>query len=129
MALAAQLISPTPANAPPATIVAEGLTKRFGEVAAVDDLSFRVQEGTVVGFLAPNGAGKTTTLRMVLGLARPTAGGATALGVPFTALPDPGHTVGANLELSGAHPGRSGRTTCAPSPCSPASPARGSRRC
>src|SRR4051795_6278657 len=92
-----------------ATIAAMGLTKRFGEVAAVDDLSFRVREGAVTGFLGPNGAGKTTTLRMVLGLARPTAGSATVLGVPFAELPDPGHTLGANLESCGAHPGRSGR--------------------
>jgi ABC-2 type transport system ATP-binding protein len=92
-----------------ATVVASGLTKRFGSVAAVDDLSFRVREGAVTGFLGPNGAGKTTTLRMVLGLARPTSGSATVLGVPFTQLPDPGGTVGANLESCGAHPGRSGR--------------------
>jgi ABC-2 type transport system ATP-binding protein len=99
-------LTPAAASAP---IAAHGLTKRFGEVAAVDDLSFRVREGAVTGFLGPNGAGKTTTLRMVLGLARPTAGSATVLGVPFAELPDPGHTVGANLESCGAHPGRSGR--------------------
>jgi ABC-2 type transport system ATP-binding protein len=92
-----------------ATIVADGLTKHIGPVAAVDDLSFRVREGAVTGFLGPNGAGKTTTLRMVLGLARPTSGHATVLGVPFTELPDPGGTVGANLESCGAHPGRSAR--------------------
>ncbi|HEX6621411.1 MAG TPA: ATP-binding cassette domain-containing protein, partial [Solirubrobacteraceae bacterium] len=55
-------------------IVATGLTKRYGEVTAVEDLSFEVRSGAVTGFLGPNGAGKTTTLRMVLGLARPTAG-------------------------------------------------------
>jgi ABC-2 type transport system ATP-binding protein len=90
-------------------IVAEGLTKRYGPVTAVDDLSFDVRAGAVTGFLGPNGAGKTTTLRMVLGLARPTAGRATIFGQPFDALPDTARTVGANLEVCGMHPGRSGR--------------------
>ena len=90
-------------------IVAEGLTKRYGAVTAVEDLSFEVRAGAVTGFLGPNGAGKTTTLRMVLGLARPTAGGATIFGQPFSALPDAARTVGANLEVCGMHPGRSGR--------------------
>jgi ABC-2 type transport system ATP-binding protein len=90
-------------------VVVEGLTKRYGEVTAVDDLSFAVRRGAVTGFLGPNGAGKTTTLRMVLGLARPTAGSATILGRPFEELADPARSVGANLEISGMHPGRSGR--------------------
>jgi ABC-2 type transport system ATP-binding protein len=90
-------------------IMADGLTKRYGAVTAVEDLSFEVRPGAVTGFLGPNGAGKTTTLRMVLGLARPTAGRATILGQPFTALPDPARSVGANLEICGMHPGRSGR--------------------
>ena len=90
-------------------IVAEGLTKRYGPVNAVDDLSFSVRRGAVTGFLGPNGAGKTTTLRMVLGLARPSAGSSTILGRPFTELPDPASSVGANLEINGMHPGRSGR--------------------
>ena len=90
-------------------IVAEGLTKRYGAVTAVDDLSFEVRAGAVTGFLGPNGAGKTTTLRMVLGLARPTAGSATIFGQPFAALPDPARSVWANLEVCGMHPGRSGR--------------------
>lgn len=97
------------AQDPGQSIVAAGLTKRYGAVTAVDDLSFTVRAGAVTGFLGPNGAGKTTTLRMVLGLARPTAGGATILGRPFTALPDPARSVGANLEICGMHPGRSGR--------------------
>ncbi len=91
------------------SIVANGLTKRYDTVTAVDDLSFSVRSAAVTGFLGPNGAGKTTTLRMVLGLARPTAGSATILGRPFTALPDPARSVGANLEICGMHPGRSGR--------------------
>ena len=90
-------------------IVATGLTKRYGDVTAVEDLSFEVRSGAVTGFLGPNGAGKTTTLRMVLGLARPTAGSSTILGRPFTELPEPAHSVGANLEICGMHPGRSGR--------------------
>jgi ABC-2 type transport system ATP-binding protein len=92
-----------------AAIETVGLTKRYGDVTAVDDLSFRVREGSVTGFLGPNGAGKTTTLRMVLGLARPTAGDATIEGRHYVELSEPARTVGANLEIAGAHPGRSGR--------------------
>jgi ABC-2 type transport system ATP-binding protein len=90
-------------------IVADGLTKRYGSVTAVDDLSFTVRTGAVTGFLGPNGAGKTTTLRMLLGLARPTSGSSEILGHPFEQLPDPARSVGANLEISGMHPGRSAR--------------------
>jgi ABC-2 type transport system ATP-binding protein len=90
-------------------IEVEHLRKRYGTVAAVDDLSFTVRAGAVTGFLGPNGAGKTTTLRILLGLARPTAGSATIFGQPFTALRDPVRTVGAALEISGFHSGRSGR--------------------
>jgi ABC-2 type transport system ATP-binding protein len=92
-----------------AAIAAVGLTKRYGAVTAVEDLSFEVHAGTVTGFLGPNGAGKTTTLRMVLGLARPTAGHATVAGRRYVDLDDPARMVGANLEVAGAHPGRSGR--------------------
>jgi ABC-2 type transport system ATP-binding protein len=86
-----------------------GLTKRFGSVLAVDDLSFTADEGRVVGFLGPNGAGKTTTLRMLLGLVNPTSGHATIHGQPFAGLQDPVHTVGAVLDGGMLHPGRSGR--------------------
>jgi ABC-2 type transport system ATP-binding protein len=92
-----------------AAIETAGLTKRYGAVTAVDDLSFSVREGAVTGFLGPNGAGKTTTLRMILALARPTAGSSTVLGLPYTQLDDPARAVGANLEIAGAHPGRKGR--------------------
>ncbi len=92
-----------------AAIVADGLTKRYGDLTAVDDLSFEVRPGAVTGFLGPNGAGKTTTLRMLLGLARPSAGRGMILGRPFTELDDPAGSVGANLEICGMHPGRSGR--------------------
>jgi ABC-2 type transport system ATP-binding protein len=90
-------------------IEVSGLTKRFGEVLAVEDLSFTVDEGRVVGFLGPNGAGKTTTLRMLLGLVNPTGGTATIFGAPYTALEDPVHTVGALLDGGMLHPGRTGR--------------------
>jgi ABC-2 type transport system ATP-binding protein len=87
----------------------EGLTKRFGDVLAVDNLSFAVDEGTVVGFLGPNGAGKTTTLRTLLGLITPTAGTTRIHGRPYRQLTDPIRHVGALLESSGFHPGRSAR--------------------
>jgi len=83
------------------------LTKRFGAVSAVDGLSARVEPGRVTGFLGPNGAGKTTSLRMLLGLVRPTSGSATIGGRPFRDLPHPMQTVGAALEASSFHPGRS----------------------
>lgn len=86
-----------------------GLSKRFGATTAVQDLSFTVDTGRIVGFLGPNGAGKTTTLRMALGLVRPTAGAATINGVPYVSLDDPVRTVGAVLDGGALHPGRSGR--------------------
>jgi ABC-2 type transport system ATP-binding protein len=92
-----------------AVITIEGLTKRFGPVFAVDDLSFEVDQGTVVGFLGPNGAGKTTTLRTLLGLVTPTAGRARIDGRPYRELADPIRHVGAVLEASSFHPGRSAR--------------------
>ncbi len=86
-----------------------GLSKTFGATTAVQDLSFTVDQGRIVGFLGPNGAGKTTTLRMVLGLVRPTAGTATINGVAYVGLDDPVRTVGAVLDGGALHPGRSGR--------------------
>jgi ABC-2 type transport system ATP-binding protein len=99
-------------GAPPSVdgrIVASDLTKVFGDVKAVDGLSFTVEPGSVTGFLGPNGAGKTTTLRMILGLAAPTSGTGTISGVPYAHLPSPGLTVGAVLEATSFHPGRSAR--------------------
>jgi ABC-2 type transport system ATP-binding protein len=93
-----------------AIIQAHGLTKRFGSVRAVDDLSFDVERGSVTGFLGPNGAGKTTTLRMLLGLVAPDAGTATINGHAYADLPEPLHRVGAVLEASGFHPGRTARS-------------------
>jgi ABC-2 type transport system ATP-binding protein len=88
---------------------AESLTKRFGGVVAVDDLSFELDQGTITGFLGPNGAGKTTTLRMLLGLAKPTSGRASLFGRPYAELAEPSRRVGAVLEATDFHPGRSGR--------------------
>jgi ABC-2 type transport system ATP-binding protein len=84
------------------------LTKRFGDVTAVDRLSFDLTAGSVTGFLGPNGAGKTTTLRLLLGLARPTSGRALVFGQPFADLDRPATRVGAVLEAADLHPGRSG---------------------
>src|SRR5215470_11431789 len=85
------------------------LIKRFGPVLAVDRLSFTVEPGRVTGFLGPNGAGKTTTLRVLLGLVTPTAGSATIGGRRYQDLPSPQRQVGALLEASSFHPGRTGR--------------------
>jgi ABC-2 type transport system ATP-binding protein len=90
-------------------IVVSGLTKHYKLVKAVDNLSFTVQPARVTGFLGPNGAGKTTTLRMLLNLVRPTAGTATIGGRRYADLRDPIRHVGAVLEASSAHKGRTGR--------------------
>jgi ABC-2 type transport system ATP-binding protein len=87
-------------------IEVRGLAKRFGPATAVDGLSFAVGAGTVTGFLGPNGAGKTTTLRVLLGLVRPTSGRATIWGKPYRELGNQRRRVGAVLEASGFHPGR-----------------------
>lgn len=89
-------------------IVIEGLSKQFGPITAVDDLSFTVEPGRVTGFLGPNGAGKTTTLRVLLGLVRASAGTATFGGTAYHDLPRPLETVGAALEAT-FHPGRTAR--------------------
>ena len=86
-----------------------GLSKSFGDVRAVDALSFSAGPGEVTGFLGPNGAGKTTTLRILLGLVQPTAGTATIGGTPYADLDRPADVVGAALEASSFHPGRTGR--------------------
>ncbi|MFI6676088.1 ABC transporter ATP-binding protein [Kribbella sp. NPDC050470] len=90
-------------------ISVDGLTKQFGRIRAVEDLTFDVPPGKITGFLGPNGAGKTTTLRMLLGLVRPTAGAALIGGQAYLSLPHPRRTVGAVLEATGAHPGRRAR--------------------
>jgi ABC-2 type transport system ATP-binding protein len=98
-----------PVTDQPGRIVVAGLSKSFGTVRAVHDLSFTVEPGSVTGFLGPNGAGKTTTLRMLLGLVTPTSGTATIGGVPYGKIAHPMRTVGAVLEASSFHPGRTAR--------------------
>jgi ABC-2 type transport system ATP-binding protein len=90
-----------------AVVAVDHLTKTFGSVRAVDDLSFTARPGRVTGFLGPNGAGKTTTLRILLGLVRPTSGTATVAGRTYAELERPTRTVGAALEAASFHPGRS----------------------
>lgn len=86
-----------------------GLTKTFGRIRAVDDLSCTIEPGVVTGFLGPNGAGKTTTMRMILGLDRPTSGTATIGGRVYRELDEPLRTVGALLDAKQVHPNRSAR--------------------
>jgi ABC-2 type transport system ATP-binding protein len=102
-------MAPAAPAASDAVVVADGLTKRFGSVLAVDSLSFALAPGTITGFLGPNGAGKTTTLRMVLGLAAPSSGRASVFGGPYSELTQPALRIGAVLEATDFHPGRSGR--------------------
>jgi ABC-2 type transport system ATP-binding protein len=94
---------------PVAAIEIERLSKRFGDVTAVDDLSFTVREGAVTGFLGPNGAGKSTTLRMLLGLVTPTSGTATIGGKRYAELDAPFRHAGVILEADAFHPGRRAR--------------------
>jgi len=104
-------VAPEPAApaASGAVVVADGLTKRFGSVLAVDSLSFALAPGTITGFLGPNGAGKTTTLRMLLGLASPSSGSASVFGRPYSELAQPALRIGTVLEATDFHPGRTGR--------------------
>ena len=90
-------------------VTADSLTKRFGEVSAITDLSFALEAGTIKGFLGPNGAGKTTSLRMILGLAAPTSGRALVFDHPYESLPRAALRIGVVLEATDFHPGRSGR--------------------
>src|ERR1700712_3147196 len=90
-------------------IEARGLTKRYGDKLAVDDLSFTVQPGVVTGFLGPNGAGKSTTMRMILGLDAPTSGTATVNGRPFADHVRPIQEAGVLLEARAIHTGRTAR--------------------
>jgi ABC-2 type transport system ATP-binding protein len=85
-------------------ITVSNLTKTYGHLAAVDQLSFTAKPGRVTGFLGPNGSGKTTTLRVLLGLARPTAWSATIGGVTYRELREPSRTVGAVIDSMGFHP-------------------------
>lgn len=90
-------------------IEVRGLTKRFGDAVAVDELTFEVRPGVVTGFLGPNGAGKSTTMRMILGLDRATSGRALICGREYQTLRQPLRNVGAVLESDAFHPARSAR--------------------
>jgi ABC-2 type transport system ATP-binding protein len=92
-----------------ATITFDRLTKRYGDVLAVDNLTFDLEPGTVTGFVGANGAGKSTTLRMLLGLTRPTSGRALFNGVPYAELTTPAREVGALTDPDVFHPRRTGR--------------------
>jgi ABC-2 type transport system ATP-binding protein len=92
-----------------AELEVKNLSKRYGKTVAVDDLSFAVESGRVTGFLGPNGAGKTTTMRALLGLLAPSAGEALVEGRPPHEMDEPLRTIGAALEATAFHPGRSGR--------------------
>jgi ABC-2 type transport system ATP-binding protein len=97
-------------SAPPdAVVTVRSLSKRYGDVVAVEHLTFSLGRGTVTGFLGPNGAGKSTTLRLLLGLAEPTTGEAHVFGRRYRDLDEPAHRVGAVLETNDFHPARSGR--------------------
>ncbi len=92
-------------------ITATGLTKHYGHLAVVDNVSFRCEPGTITGFLGQNGAGKSTTLRMITGLIRPDSGQSAIDGQPFARLPNPARVVGTLLDASAMNVGRTGRTT------------------
>jgi ABC-2 type transport system ATP-binding protein len=100
-------LSPSTASHP--VVDVRGLSKRYGEVTALDAITFALVPGTITGFLGPNGAGKTTTLRVLLGLAQPTAGEALIFGHRYRELENPMRRVGAVLESGDFDPGRSGR--------------------
>jgi ABC-2 type transport system ATP-binding protein len=92
-----------------APVAVDNLSKRYGDQVVVDEVSFTLQPGSVTGFVGPNGAGKTTTLRLLLGLAEPSAGTALVFGRPYRELENPVRRVGAVLESADFDPGRSGR--------------------
>jgi ABC-2 type transport system ATP-binding protein len=103
--------APAPAQLPAGdpVVSVRSLTKRYDQIVAVDGITFALEPGTVTGFLGPNGAGKTTTLRLLLGLAEPTAGQALVFGRRYRQLQRPTQRAGAVLESTDFHPGRSGR--------------------
>jgi ABC-2 type transport system ATP-binding protein len=106
----ATMVEPAVAASQSETVVScRSLTKRYGKLVAVDGVTFSLERGTVTGYLGPNGAGKTTTLRMLLGLAEPTAGEALVFRRRFRELEQPFRRVGAVLESNDFHPARKGR--------------------
>jgi ABC-2 type transport system ATP-binding protein len=113
----------------PVGIRAQGLTKRYGDKVAVDDLSFTAEPGVITGFLGPNGAGKSTTMRMLLGLVKPTRGTITIGGRHIAELAEPARTVGALLTPGHCTSGALRSTTSSPWPRPRASAGSGSGRC
>src|SRR5690606_11933651 len=99
----------TPPRSVDVMITAEGLTKRFGDKTAVQDVTFTVAPGTVTGFLGPNGAGKSTTMRMIVGLDKPTSGRTTVNGQDYRKLRAPLTEVGVLLDAKAVHTGRTAR--------------------
>jgi ABC-2 type transport system ATP-binding protein len=97
------------ADAGDPVVAVSSLTKRYGDVVAIDEITFTLDAGTVTGFLGPNGAGKTSILKVLMGLAEPSAGTALIFGSRYRDLDDPARRVGAVLESNDFHPGRSGR--------------------
>lgn len=102
-------MTPAPTDANTVRIEVRGISKRFGEVVAVDGITFSAEPGRVTGFLGPNGAGKSTTLRILLGLTRPDNGVALLGGIRYRDLPRPARMVGAVLDIAGAHPAMTAR--------------------
>ncbi|GGK57098.1 ABC transporter [Ornithinimicrobium pekingense] len=100
-----------PGGEPGDMIQIENLTRRYGGFTAVDDITFTARPGRVTGFLGPNGAGKSTAMRMMVGLTTPSSGTALVLGRPYRALPTPTRHVGAMLDATAQHAGRTGRET------------------
>jgi len=108
--MAGEVGNPAPSGAGAAPVVSvRSLTKRYGDLVAVDEVTFSLTDGSVTGLLGPNGAGKTTTLRLLLGLVEPSAGEALVFGRRYRELDHPARRVGAVLESGDFHPGRSGR--------------------
>jgi ABC-2 type transport system ATP-binding protein len=105
---ALETLAPMPDLGSDNVVSVRGLTKRYGDLLAVDDLTFALDTGTVTGFLGPNGAGKTTTLRLLLGLSEPTGGEALVFGRRYRELDRPARRVGAVLESNDFDPGRTG---------------------
>jgi ABC-2 type transport system ATP-binding protein len=103
------IVSGTDLDSRHPVVSVRGLTKRYGNQLAVEDLTFALEAGTITGFLGPNGAGKSTTIRLLLGLAQPTAGEALVFGRRYAELEHPARQVGAVLESGDFDPGRSGR--------------------
>ncbi|MEA5456076.1 ATP-binding cassette domain-containing protein [Sinomonas sp. JGH33] len=95
------------------TLLLEGVSKSFGSVRAVRDVSFSCAAGSITGYIGPNGSGKSTTLRMIAGLVRPDSGRITIDGAPYASIPNPGRSAGFLLDPAAHHPGRSVRETVA----------------